>query len=306
MNSSNHTCMFNNSLKNDSRDDLLRDNGYSEEEVSRNYMIAICVINVVLCFTAIFGNSAVLITIWKTSSLRSASNILLSSLAVSDLIVGLIAQPLFAAYMGNLRIVNSFLYFSILSCMSCTVSFFTITAIGVGRLLTLQFHLRYEAIVTPFRATLVVICIWAYSGLFSISFWLLNFNLVLKVIAILIICTLLGNFAVYLKIYLVVRRHQRQIQQQQQPQGNNVNILCVKRFMRSALNTFLVYILLLCCYMPFAVYLEVTSTGVGDLSSAYITAITLLFLNSSLNPLFYSWRDCEIRKVMKEMFFRCF
>ena len=170
MNSSNDTCMYNNSLKNDSRDDLLKDNRYSKEEVSRNYMIAICVINVILCFTAVFGNSAVLITIWKTSSLRSASNILLPSLAVSDLTVGLIAQPLFAAYMGNLRIVNSLLYFSILSCMSCTVSFFTITAIGVDRLIALQFHLRYEAVVTPFRATLVVICIWAYSGLFSISF----------------------------------------------------------------------------------------------------------------------------------------
>ena len=188
--------------------------------------------------------------------------------------------------MGNLRIINSFLDFDIFSCMSCTVSFFTITAIGVDRLLALQFHLRYEAIVTQFRATLVVICIWAYSGLFSISFWLLNFNLVLKVIAILIICTLLGNFAVYLKIYLVGRRHQRQIQQQQKPQGNNVNILHVKRFMRSALNTFLVYILLLCCYMPFSVYLEVTSTGARDLSSAKIITITLLFLNSSLNPLF--------------------
>ena len=63
MNSSNDTCMFNNSLKNDSRDDLLKDNQYSEEEVSRNYMIAIGVINVVLCFTTLFGNSAILITI---------------------------------------------------------------------------------------------------------------------------------------------------------------------------------------------------------------------------------------------------
>ena len=61
------------------------------------------VINAVLCFTAVFGNSAILIAIWKTSSLHSVANILLANLAVSDLAVGLVGQPLLVVFLliGN-------------------------------------------------------------------------------------------------------------------------------------------------------------------------------------------------------------
>ena len=60
----------------------LQGNSNSEQEV--NFRITISVINVILSFTAVLGNSANLITIWKTSSLRSVTKILLGSLAVSD------------------------------------------------------------------------------------------------------------------------------------------------------------------------------------------------------------------------------
>ena len=301
MNSSKFTWVLNNSTNNDSDDELLNFNRYKQEP--RNYLIAIFLINVVLSFTALLGNSAILITISKTSSLHSASNILLSSLAVSDLGVGLVVQPLFAAlFIGNG--LNSAVYFNTVSSyMLCTVSFFTVTAIAVDRLLALQLHLRYEAVVTQFRATVVIICIWVLSGLFIIL-WLFNLDMFLKVVPVVIITTLAGNRVVYLKIYLIVRRHQRQIQQQQQ---NNPNILNYRRFIRSALNTFLVFIILLCCYMPYSVIVGMAlHGGVFFSSNLYITTITLLFLNSSLNPLFYSWRDREIRTAMKQLFFRCF
>lgn len=64
-----------------------------------NHTVAICMINVLLSATALFGNAVILITIWKTSSLHSASYMLLSSLAVSDLFVGLVVQPLFALFL---------------------------------------------------------------------------------------------------------------------------------------------------------------------------------------------------------------
>ena len=59
-----------------------------------NFRITISVINAILSFTTVSGNSAVLIAIWKTSSLHSVANILLASLAVSDLAVGFVVQPM--------------------------------------------------------------------------------------------------------------------------------------------------------------------------------------------------------------------
>lgn len=229
MNSSKNAVVFNNTTTKNA----LQDEGISVQEFSENYMIVIRFINLFFCCTAVLGNSSILLTIWKTSSLHSVSNILLSSLAVSDLSIGLVVQPIFVAHLENLATTDGLLYFNILGSVSCTVSFYSVTAIAVDRLLAVQLHLRYEAEVTPFRATVVVIIIWIYAALFSV-FWLLNFYLVFKMISIVIIF-----FAVHLKIYLIVLRHQRQIQRQlqlQQQDANNENILRVKRFVRSAVN----------------------------------------------------------------------
>lgn len=205
MNSSKDAVVFNNTTTKNP----LQDEGISVQEFSENYLIVIRYINLFFCCTAVLGNSSILLTIWKTSSLHSVSNILLSSLAVSDLSIGLVVQPIFVAHLENLATTDGLLYFNILGSVSCTVSFYSVTAIAVDRLLAVQLHLRYEAEVTPFRATVVVIIIWIYAAFFSV-FWLLNFYLVFKMISIVIMCILIGNFAVHLKIYLIVLRHQRQ------------------------------------------------------------------------------------------------
>ena len=102
---------------------------------------------------------------------------------------------------------------SILGPFLSIASFFAVTAIGVDRLLALQLHLRYEAVVTPFRVTWVVIFIWVLSGIYaSTKLWISNrYDTISSAI---IVWLLVGNFVVYLKIYLIVRRHQKQIQRQ--------------------------------------------------------------------------------------------
>ncbi len=93
----NFTWPSNNFAKNNPRRDLSNLYGYFEPEL--NFKIANFLINVILSITALFGNSAILLTIWKTSSLHSVANILLASLAISDFAVGLVVQPLFIANM---------------------------------------------------------------------------------------------------------------------------------------------------------------------------------------------------------------
>ena len=151
---------------------FLRYEKYFDEDLS--FSIAVCIIQAIFCFTALFGNSAILITIWKTSSLHSAANILLASLAVSDLAVGLIVQPLYIGGIAS-RMETVFSLFNIVGTFLCIASFITITAIGIDRLLALQLHLRYHAVVTPFRVTVAVVFIWVISGIFaSTSSW--NFS----------------------------------------------------------------------------------------------------------------------------------
>lgn len=268
-----------------------------------NYKIAICVIQVILCFTALLGNSAILITLLKTPSLHTAANILLTSLAVTDLAVGLVTHPLFIANVLSEE-PTVHLVLLILGPFLSIASFVTVTAIGVDRFLALQLHLRYKTVVTPFRVTLVVVFIWVFAGVFaSMELWISKLSGIIS--SIVIVSLLVGNFIVYLKIYLIVHRHQTQIQRQQQQQQPtiNENIFSVKRFKKTALNTFLVFILLVCCYMPQTVVVKMAVAGVSIAPRVYNITITLVCLNSSLNPLLYCWRDREIRTAMKQLFY---
>ena len=51
-----------------------------------------------VCVFAFFGNLAVIVAVIKTPSLQRPCNILLCSLATTDCLTGLIAQPIFVAW----------------------------------------------------------------------------------------------------------------------------------------------------------------------------------------------------------------
>ena len=130
------------------------------------HTIAIFLINVFLCLAALFGNSAILVAIWKNPSLQSTANILLSSLAVTDFFVGLIAQPMLIVLLltGMYGVPSSSyrficLGFNYVSHVLCGSSLCIITAIGLDRFLALRLHLRYNSIVTS-RLSCERGCIW--------------------------------------------------------------------------------------------------------------------------------------------------
>ncbi|XP_078381490.1 melanocyte-stimulating hormone receptor-like [Oculina patagonica] len=295
----NLTLPSNNLANNNPSRDLFGIHRFSEQDL--NFKIVNTVLNVIIFLMTLFGNSLILITIWKTSSLHSVANILLASLAVSDLAIGLVVQPLLIANMFS-EVYIFGLAMDILCPILSLTSFFTISAIAVDRLLALQLHLRYKAVVTPLRVTWAVILIWVSAAIFaSTKHWIASLSN--AVISSVVITILVGNFVVYLKIYLIVRRHQRQIEHhhhQQQLVAINANMFSVKRFKKSAMNTFLVYIFLLCCYAPYSLSAQMILAGVVISPKVYLTTFTLVCLNSSLNPLLYCWRDREIRTAMKQ------
>ncbi|KAL9958761.1 hypothetical protein ACROYT_G035819 [Oculina patagonica] len=124
-------------------------------------LIIICVLNAPLMVISILGNALVLAAIIRTPSIRSNSMIMLSSLAVSDLLVGVIAQPLFIA---NKITNNCNVFVSNLAFMTgyslCGVSLATITAISWDRFMALHYHMRYATLVTKSRTQLIVLMVW--------------------------------------------------------------------------------------------------------------------------------------------------
>ena len=125
---------------------------YSGTSSSNSSIVIVdCVINVPLMLVAIFGNSLVLTAIVTSPSLRSQPTmILLSGLAVSDLTVGLIIQPI---YIARQLSTNDFILnlSRMMATALCSVSLCTMALISVDRVLALQFHLSYKTLVTSTR-----------------------------------------------------------------------------------------------------------------------------------------------------------
>ena len=75
---------------------------YCSEELKEGRLsdlIFVSVLNIFLSITAFLGNILILVALHKRTSLNKPSQLLFRNLAVTDLCVGIIVEPLFAAYL---------------------------------------------------------------------------------------------------------------------------------------------------------------------------------------------------------------
>ena len=260
-------------------------------------VIVNCVLNAPLLLISIIGNALVLAAILRTPSIRSNSMIMLCSLAVSDLLVGFVAQPLYIAdELKSLGTKNVLLYrlSGMIGFFVSGVSVGTMAAISVDRFLALHYHMRYATLVTNARVrwTLIIIWLFVFSGL-GFYFWN-KFVYHLMAGIFIAICLVVCTFS-YIKIYKVVRQHQLQIRlQQQNMESSNIGNINMARLKNSAINTFVFYICMLVCYFPYVVLSTLFGTIYKDWKTEWAFATTLAFMNSSINPILYCWRLREL------------
>ena len=189
----------------------------SEVEDFLSTSIANCVFNSFLCYTAIMLNIVTIQAIRKTPSLPKTLKSLLLSLAVSDVGVGLVNQPLYTSILikwsqKSAPCYDTYKAFYIIAHLFSLASFCIVVAVSVDRFLAIHLHLRYQELVTHKRVVAVVISIWVSSVFVSfLSFWvpLDSFQLILMGIGV---AGLILTTMAYIKLYLAVRRHSNQIQ----------------------------------------------------------------------------------------------
>ena len=252
-----------------------------------------CALNAPLILVSIIGNTLVLAAILRTPSLRSPSMILLSSLAISDLLVGFVVQPIYIAY----RLTGNSSLYQVLGIMSfslCGVSLFTMTAISVDRFLALHYHMRYPNLMTSQRTVYTSVTLWFICFLLSLfGFWKANafyLALAVSIVISLLICTVC-----YIRLYRIVRQHQLQIHAQQQAVESNQNL---QRSTKSAINTFIYYVVMILCYTPLFISMLLSAISPNHWTKTLILADTGAFMNSSINPVLYCWRLRELRTTV--------
>ena len=274
-------------------------------------LVVNCVINTILSFTAIVLNIITIQALRKTSSLPKTLKTLLLSLAISDVGVGLVVQPLYAASLA-MKIeqnTNNIAFHTVKK--ACLIqsklfgfaSYFGVVLLTVDRFLAIHLHLRYQQLVTYKRVVAVVMSVWLLSALISfLSSIMAQVALSIVLGTILVVCVIITGI-LYCKIYAAVRHHTNQMHALQVQQvAQNEDMENAARQRKTALATFYVYVVFLACYLPISGVRFAEINGETALLShlEYFT-LTLVFLNSSLNPLIYCWKMRYIRQTVMEI-----
>ena len=270
--------------------------------------VSFSAVNILLSITATLGNSLILVALHKESSLHPPSKLLYRCLATTDLLVGLVNQPLYAAdWMSVVYEHWSFCRYArdatvISSYVLCGVSLMTMTAISVDRLLAMLLGLRYKEIVT-LRRTYIILAIFWIVSLVSGLFFHLNYRITFWLSVTGAPLCLVISIASYTKIFRAISHHQAQIQDYAQQQPSQPNALNMARYRKAVYNAIWVQLALVVCYVPqfiVRIVIFLSAKRFSNLFLIYGMGIFILFFNSTLNPFLYCWKISEVRRAVKQ------
>ena len=273
--------------------------------------VATSIVNGLCSVIAVTCNLVVILVIVRNSLLHTPSYVLLCNLAVSDLGVGLAVQPVYIALIiaqlkeeADLSCKFGATYLLISVCLGF-LSFFTVTAISVDRFLAVYLVNKYRSTVTVKKAKFAVVSIWLIAITVMIIF-LVNRTVYYTIAMIVMSSCLLVTSCNYIAIGRMLQRSHAQSQahyhiQTGQQQRNTFNI---GRYKKTVTTMLYVYGAFLLCYLPYLcftlarIYFGRTSTMQG----VNLITATIVFSNSTSNPILYYWRIPEVRLQIKKVF----
>ena len=268
-------------------------------------------LNIFLSITASLGNALILVALHKVSSIHPPTKLFFRCLALTDLCVGLIVQPIFATSIVSRLIITEinvnalsdvFNVAHAFGWLLCAISVLTSTAISVDRLIALLLGLRYRHVVTIRRIRVVIIC-FSLIGALAGSFRMWRRVVTFRIGFVLLTLSLVTSIFCYTRIYLKLRHCQARVQNtvpQGQPNVNREGIPPnIAGYKRTVSSIMWVQLALVACYVPFAIAAVLDVNGIKN-EVAWLTTETLVYLNSSLNPILYCWKIREVRQAVKD------
>ena len=262
-------------------------------------------------------NALIIIVIKTRRRLQTMYNIMLASLAGTDLVVGIMSQPIFVAqeiflltdpplteYCSIYRM-TIWLYLS-----PTTTSLIQLAILSVERYMAMKYSLKYDSIVTSTRLTVAIVFSWliptaliiaryANSLILRVITFYFNLSVVFLSILVIIYC--------HIVVYFVSRRHMKQIKSELFSREDTVKFLNEKK---ALITTTIIIGFVFVSYIPgsfFSIVRYVLPRGDYTLRlTAPLPpfATTCILINSFFNPFIYCWRNKQLRKAFFELLSR--
>ena len=175
----------------------------------------------------------------------------------------------------------------------------------MDRLLALLLGLKYRHTVNLRRVRCFVVCLLLVNIVngFIYSFSSQDFANSVG-FAVIITCLLLSVFS-HAKIYLKLLQHQAQVRQQvghEQANGGGIP-MNIERIKKIVSTITWVQIALVFCYFPIFIFLILSTVTISDWfkegSIFAVSALTVVYFNSTLNPILFCWKIREVREAVK-------
>ena len=261
----------------------------------------IIIFDVFLAIFTVITNALFISTYLNNRILQNTSNMLLVVLAISDILVGLLAEPMaiIRAIMEILGTQNCILFnISRLVIIFCSgLSFLTIIVITHDRYIAIYYPLRYPVLFSKRNVKIIEVgCGMVLVGLLVCRV-VLPLEIFFMIICSLTFYTTLSALVVYIKILLAARRQKIRIR----------SMVRSSQYYRPAISLHeikttqvMVYVLgaMILCYYPGTCFWIYSAYHGYTLESLYTVVPYLeiaVFLNSAINPVTYLLRSRSIR-----------
>ncbi|XP_043106892.1 trace amine-associated receptor 13c-like [Puntigrus tetrazona] len=268
----------------------------------------------------VFLNLLVIISISHFKKLHTPTNLIILSLAVADMLVGLIVMPTEAT-----KLIETCWYFGDTFCrlfitimvLLFSASLSNLVLIAVDRFVAVCHPLLYPQKITMTKTLIIVSLCWfcslAYNTAIAVSVShmkyacygectiLITFDWTITdlFLSFLIPCTII--ITLYLRIFYVAH-HQVKVINSLIKGGKHVNEGSKRKSERKAALTLgIIVIVYLFCWIPFFI-LSLTRQNTGMASTTAYILLWILYINSGLNPLiyafFYPWFKMSVKHIL--------
>ncbi|XP_078361271.1 5-hydroxytryptamine receptor 2C-like [Oculina patagonica] len=266
---------------------------------------SIIVYAVVSAFT-IFSNVLLCVSYWKDPfrELRTAQNYYVLNLAIADLIMGAVSEPLLVVtYWYNHNIIYFIHYLFAIVSGSC--SLLNITALSVIRYFAVKQPFLTQSIVNKRSVLISIGIIWLIAihyAVIPLVGWRDNiFQLYLYGLACVIPC--LVFMAAYFLVYRALRRHTNTVKRL--GEGRSLALQNALRTEKAATRTvLLVLVVFLASWGPFLtidfLIVQCVKCRNEQFHLARDITLSVVYFSSGINPVIYAWRV----KVFRRAFMR--